>query len=92
MKIKELGSIITGKTPSTKVKSYFGSKYPFITPSDLNFSSSLPLYDRALSEEGYLKQKNQLLPPNSICYTSIGATIGKNVHYKKTKFYKPTNQ
>lgn len=36
--IGDLGSVITGKTPSTKVTEYFGGGYPFITPSDINYA------------------------------------------------------
>ena len=35
VKIKDLGKIVTGKTPSTKKTELFGDDYPFITPSDI---------------------------------------------------------
>ncbi len=35
-KIRDLGKVITGKTPSTKVPEYFGGIYPFITIPDLD--------------------------------------------------------
>ena len=35
-KIGDLGSIITGKTPTTSNKEYFNGQYPFITPSDIH--------------------------------------------------------
>jgi len=31
-KIKELGKVITGKTPPTGIKEYWQGTYPFITP------------------------------------------------------------
>jgi type I restriction enzyme S subunit len=91
VKIKDLGKIITGKTPSTKKPKLFGDTYPFITPSDI---SSYDVYhihstERGLSEEGYLSQKSKLLPPKTVCYVCIGSTVGKICLTKKPSF---TNQ
>jgi type I restriction enzyme S subunit len=36
--IDDLGRVLTGKTPSTKIASYFGGHIPFITPSDMGAS------------------------------------------------------
>jgi len=91
VKIKNLGKIITGKTPSTKKPELFGDAYPFITPSDI---SSYDVYhiqgtERGLSEEGYLSQKSKLLPPRTVCYVCIGSTVGKICLTKESSF---TNQ
>jgi type I restriction enzyme S subunit len=75
--IGQLGEVVTGGTPSTKNPEFFGDQYPFITPSDLDFDSRTVKTERYLSEEGRGQLKNRLLPPNAICFTSIGATIGK---------------
>ena len=77
LKLQDVGKIVTGKTPSSKKPEYFGNSYPFITPSDLEFDNRYPYIERFLSEEGYIDQKNNLLPTDSICFTCIGATIGK---------------
>ncbi|MEW6618811.1 MAG: restriction endonuclease subunit S [bacterium] len=91
MKIKDLGKIITGKTPSTKKPELFGYDYPFITPSDINTYEVYYVQDteRGLSKEGYLTQKSKLLPPKTVCYVCIGSTIGKICLTKKPSF---TNQ
>ncbi|MBP9019625.1 MAG: restriction endonuclease subunit S [Bacteroidales bacterium] len=91
MKIKDLGKIVTGKTPDTKKTEFFGDEYPFVTPSDI---SSYDVYhiqntERGLSEKGYLNQKSKLLPPKTVCYVCIGSTIGKICLTKKLSF---TNQ
>lgn len=78
-KFKDLGKVVTGKTPSTSKVELYGNRYPFITPSDI------PTYDerylekteRGLSNLGYNKMKSILLPPNSIGMVCIGSTIGK---------------
>ena len=35
-KIKEIGEVITGNTPSKKNQEYYGSDYPFFKPPDLD--------------------------------------------------------
>ena len=89
-KIKEIGQVITGKTPPTKVKEYFGNKYPFITPTDITggtrFVNNLARY---LSDKGYEYQKNLAIPSNAICFTCIGSKIGKIAMTNRLSF---TNQ
>ena len=34
VKIRDLGKVITGKTPSTKRREFFGSDYPFGDPKE----------------------------------------------------------
>ena len=76
--IKELGKIITGKTPSTAEEENWGGNIPFITPTDI------PSFDtyhqertaRYVSNIGVSKQKKTLLPSNAICITCI-ASVGK---------------
>lgn len=91
VKIKDLGKVITGKTPSTKRPELFGDSYPFVTPSDI---SSYDVYhleetERGLSEDGYLSQKGKILPPRTVCYVCIGSTVGKICLTKVPSF---TNQ
>ena len=77
-KIQDFGDIITGKTPSTSNKSYWGCHYPFITPSDYGFNDRyIYTTDRQISIQGANSQKKTILPKNSICITCIGSTIGK---------------
>ena len=87
--ISELGKVITGKTPSSKNPEFFGDIYPFITPTDMEFDHIRIKTERFLSEQGRIKQSNLLLPKNSICFTCIGATIGKICMTKSESF---TNQ
>jgi len=88
VKIKELGQIITGKTPPTKNKEFFEGIYPFITPTDIkNYDIRLlDKTDRFLSGKWLEKCKNYSLPPKSICYVSIGSTVGKMCMTKELSF------
>ena len=74
--INDLGQIITGSTPPTKKTEYYGNKYPFITPTDIEIDSRIVRTDRFLSQEGYEYNKNRLLPNNAVCVVCI-ASIGK---------------
>lgn len=74
--IKEFSKeIITGKTPSTKIKEYYGDKIPFITIPDMHDNIYIIDSERYLSEKGEESQKNKTLPPNTICISCI-ATVG----------------
>lgn len=75
--IKELGTVITGKTPPTSEAIYYGEQYMFATPTDLSYDTfHLQEVARRLSKEARRKFQNQFLPVNAIMYTSI-ASIGK---------------
>ena len=78
IKVGDLGKIITGKTPSTKVSEYFGGDYLFVTPSDLDF---MHYYCEetitTVSDEAKNRHINQFIPAESVMFTCIGNTIGK---------------
>ncbi|MEG4011443.1 MULTISPECIES: restriction endonuclease subunit S [unclassified Microcoleus] len=89
VKIKDLGEVVTGTTPPTQQKEYFGGKYPFIKPSDISPDQRYIFKtEMTLSDEGCDYQKRKLLPKNSICVVCIG-TIGKMCFTSKPSF---TNQ
>lgn len=77
LSIGQLGRVVTGKTPPTARPELFGNIYPFITPTDIDWVSRKIKTERFLSDEGRNFQKNLLLPPKTICFVCIGATIGK---------------
>ena len=75
IKLKDVGEINTGNTPSTKVNEYYSpKKYLWVTPSDI---SSKYIFDTAkrLSDEG--AKKGRFVKKNSVLVTCI-ASIGKN--------------
>ena len=79
VKISRIGRVITGKTPPTKKKEYFGEDFPFITPSDIKSFDKRYIFKtrRSLSQEGFNYQKQLIIPPNSVCFVCIGSTVGK---------------
>lgn len=77
-KIRSLGKVITGKTPSIKNPHHFGTLIPFVTPSDFKTYFKLILSaERGLSEEGEIAFKKNILPKNSVIVTCIGSDMGK---------------
>jgi type I restriction enzyme, S subunit len=81
VKIKYISEVITGTTPSKKNKKFYGDKYPFIKPGDLNCGYYVNKSTDNLSELG--AKHTRLLPINSILVTCIGATIGKTGFLRK---------
>ncbi len=75
VKLGEVGNIVTGSTPPTENTNYYGDKYPFISPDDIENSKYIYQTKKKLSEEGFKIQRKIL--PRSICVVCIGSTIGK---------------
>jgi type I restriction enzyme, S subunit len=74
--IADLGKVVTGKTPPSSNPEQFGDKYPFITPSDIEWGAKSVATERALSEKGKDAHQRILLPRKSVCVVCI-ASIGK---------------
>ena len=75
-RLKEIGTIITGNTPSKNEVQYYNSKdIHFYKPSDLEQGINTINSEDYVSLLGY--EKSRKLPKNSILVTCIGATIGK---------------
>ncbi len=73
--VGELGTVVTGNTPPTKVKENYGDFLPFIKPADLNQGRRINLADSSLSETG--AKLARVVPPGSVAMCCIGATITK---------------
>lgn len=71
-KINDFGKVFTGKTPSTKIKEYYGGEIPFIKTPDLHKALFVFNTEESLTEKGNNTQRKSILPPNSICVSCIG--------------------
>jgi type I restriction enzyme S subunit len=78
VKIKDLGRVVTGKTPSKDNPEHFGSLIPFITPSDMNGCRIVKNPLRRLSSEGS-KALSRLIIPKGVGVSCIGWQMGKSV-------------
>jgi type I restriction enzyme S subunit len=76
-KLFEIGKIITGKTPSTKIPEYFGGDIPFITPSDMDSRKIIRKTTRYLTKTGVNAVKSAQIPAESVLVSCIGSDMGK---------------
>lgn len=74
-KISDLGEIITGKTPSTTKKQYYGGYIPFVKIPDMHDCIYPIKTELSLTTEGANTQKNKFIPKNGIMVSCI-ATVG----------------
>jgi len=72
MKFDDLGTIVTGKTPSTSDESLWNGDILFITPTDIGEEK----YQICSARTVVKKEKMNVLPTHSIMFTCI-ASIGK---------------
>ena len=80
VQIKDLGTIITGTTPSKENKNYWNDgTIAWITPTDINYERDISNSITSLTKEGL--KKGRFVPKNSILVTCI-ASIGKNAVIK----------
>lgn len=66
--------VVTGKTPSKKNKEYYGGKFPFFKPADLDAGRNMQYATEYLSEKG--KSISVIIPEKATGICCIG-TIGK---------------
>lgn len=88
--IGDLGTIITGKTPPTTNKNYYGDYAVFIKPTDISEQSKYTyeteeMYSKLAAE----KYERSLIPKGAICVPCIG-TIGTKMTMAPCDCY--TNQ
>ena len=74
-KVKDIGKIETGTTPSKSNPEFYANDFPFFKPTDLEAGINVSVANDNLSKDG-IKQA-RYLKSNSILVTCIGATIGK---------------
>ncbi|MCC7553313.1 MAG: restriction endonuclease subunit S [Methanobacteriaceae archaeon] len=71
-KIKDIGKIVSGGTPSTKINDYWGGNISWLTPKDL--SNYVYMYisigERNISKQGLKNSSAKLLPKNTVLLTS----------------------
>ena len=75
MKIRDVGEIVTGTTPSTKKSDYYNEDYLWATPTDLGKNKYITSTIKMLSKKG--AGVARLIPRNSVLIVCIGSTIGK---------------
>ena len=77
MTIDQLGTIVTGKTPSSRVAGCFGSEIPFVTPSDFDGRRLIDSTARYLTAKGAAIVGNCRVPAGAVMVSCIGSDMGK---------------
>ena len=71
-----IGDVVTGKTPSTKKKEYYGNDVPFIKTPDMHKAIFMQKVEQYLSHDGADSQRTKYLPMNTVIVACIGAKAG----------------
>lgn len=67
---------MTGKTPSTSNKLYYGGKYMFITPKELHDGYNIATSEKTITEEGLNSIKANTIDGTSVLTGCIGWDMG----------------
>jgi type I restriction enzyme S subunit len=78
LQIKDLGRVVTGKTPPTESAEYFDGDELFVSPKDLTRNSYyVGSTATRISEKALEKFKGQLIPRDAVMFTSLSFAFGK---------------
>ena len=71
-KLSEIGTVVGGATPSTKVPDNYDGQIPWITPKDLSNHSGryISKGERNITEQGFDSCSCQMLPKDSVLFSS----------------------
>lgn len=72
IKVGDIGTIVTGKTPLTKKAEYWGGSIPFITPKDLQRTKHVFDTERFITDMGLESMRGCKLPSGAVCVSCIG--------------------
>ena len=72
MKLSEIGQIVAGGTPKTKIEEYWNGDVPWITPKDLSSHAGMYISrgERNISQVGLDNSSAKLLPKGTVLFTS----------------------
>jgi type I restriction enzyme S subunit len=78
VKIKDLGTIVSGATPKSTVQEYWNGNIPWVTPKEVSALDTpfLNATERKLTKAGYESCSTKLVPKGTILFTSR-APIGQ---------------
>lgn len=90
IKLRDVGTIVTGNTPPTAERDFYGNEYVFIKPTDITEGVRyVESTEEKFSKRGYDKYQKGLLPINTPCIVTIGS-LGKKLCLTKEPSF--TNQ
>ncbi|GGD30243.1 hypothetical protein GCM10010915_08170 [Microbacterium faecale] len=74
-RLDAIGTVITGSTPPTGVRSNYGRQHLFVSPADLGRSKYVRSTAKMLSAKGFGRSRR--VPAGATLFVCIGSTIGK---------------
>lgn len=74
--IKELGDVVTGKTPPTANLEYYNGKYMFISPSELHDGYAITRSARTITKAGLESVRSNSIKGTSVLVGCIGWDMG----------------
>jgi len=78
VRLDEIGTVVTGKTPPGTLPEYFGSEAPFVTPTDMDGRRKIGETARSLSTSG-IDALKRVVVPRGVAVSCIGWQMGKSV-------------
>lgn len=78
IRIRDLGKVVTGRTPPGTHPDYFGDQMPFLTPTDMDGRRLAGRTARSLSKAG-VDLLRQIVVPHGVAVSCIGWQMGKAV-------------
>ena len=76
--IRDLGRVVTGKTPPTDNAEYFGGEELFVSPKDLARDSYyVNSTQTRITEKAMSKFRGQVIPRDAVMFTSLSFAFGK---------------
>lgn len=77
-RVRDLGRVVTGKTPPTEQAEYFEGDELFVSPKDLSRDSYyVEATETRISEKALEKFGGQVIPRDSVMFTSLSFAFGK---------------
>ena len=73
--IGNMGEVITGSTPSTSRRDFYGGDFMFVSPADISDLRLVEETKTTLTEAGFAECRP--IKKNSVLFVCIGSTIGK---------------
>ena len=76
MKIKEIGRVVTGKTPQTSHREYYNGKFMFVTPNELHGGYKVTSSEKTITGEGLNSIRSNIIDGISVLVGCIGWDMG----------------
>lgn len=80
-RLGEVGEIITGRTPNTSIREYYGGENLFVSPADISDARFVQKTKTTLSSSGF--SRTRAVKARSTLFVCIGSTIGKTAQVRQ---------